>query len=116
MEKEFIMEKLSINYEDMEWSEATGYPTGTKIKMLREEESAKTFLLKLAPGFDMKAHSHIATEQHFVLDGEYISNGKIFGIGTYRLIPSQSDHGTFTSENGATVLVVWDSLPKNPDR
>ena len=104
------MKELSINYEDMEWSEATGYPTGTKIKMLREEGSARTFLLKLAPGFDMEPHSHIATEQHLVLDGEYKSSGKKFGVGSYRFIPSKSDHGPFTSENGATVLVVWDSL------
>lgn len=104
------MKELSINYEDMVWSEASGYPTGTKIKMLREDGSARTFLLKLAPGFDMEAHSHIAAEQHFVLKGQYTSSGKKFGVGSYRLIPSKSDHGPFTSENGAIVLVVWDTL------
>jgi len=104
------MEEKSINYTDMEWSDATGYPTGTKIKMLRQDGSARTFLLKLPPGFDMKAHSHIAAEQHFVLEGEYISSGKKFGVGSYRMIPSKSDHGPFTSENGATVLVIWDAM------
>jgi anti-sigma factor ChrR (cupin superfamily) len=104
------MKELSINYEDMAWSEATGYPTGAKIKLLRKDGSARTFLLKLPPGFDMEAHSHIATEQHFVLKGQYTSNDKKFGVGYYRLIPSKSDHGPFTTENGAVVLVVWDSM------
>jgi hypothetical protein len=65
--RDVIMNELSINYQEMEWSEATEYPTGTKMKLLREHGSAKTFLLKLPAGFDMEAHAHMATEQHFVL-------------------------------------------------
>ena len=104
------MIELSINYEDMEWSEAPGYPAGTKMKLLREEGSARTFLLKLPAGFDMEAHSHIAGEQHFVLNGEYESDGQKYGVGTYRFIPSRISHGPFTSKHGAEVLVIWEPL------
>jgi anti-sigma factor ChrR (cupin superfamily) len=104
------MKELSINYEDMEWSEATGYPAGTKMKLLREEGSARTFLLKLPAGFNMEAHSHIAAEQHFVLKGEYESEGQKYGVGTYRFIPSQINHGPFTSKRGAEILVIWEPL------
>lgn len=104
------MKELSINYEDMKWSEAPGYPTGTAMKLLREQGSAKTFLLKLSAGFDMEAHSHIAGEQHFVLKGEYESDGQKYGTGTYRFIPSHVSHGPFTSKNGAEILVIWEPL------
>jgi anti-sigma factor ChrR (cupin superfamily) len=105
-----IMKELSVNYKEMEWSDATGYPTVTKIKILREEGKSKTFLLKLPEGFDEEAHSHITTEQHFVLDGEYESNGKKYGPGSYRLIPARTDHGPFISEHGATIFVILDLL------
>jgi len=102
------MKELSINYEQIEWSNAEGYPTGTKIKILRKAGESQTFLLKLPAGFDMEAHSHIATEQHFVLEGEYESGGKKYGPGSYRLIPVRTNHGPFVSEHGATILVTWD--------
>ena len=75
------MSELSINYHEMEWIEAMGYPSGTKMKLLREKGSAKTFLLKLPAGFDMEDHAHMATEQHFVLEGEYESEGQKYGPG-----------------------------------
>ena len=53
--------------------------------------------------------SHLTTEQHFVLDGEYESEGKLYGSGSYRLIPAHVDHGPFVSKNGALVLVIWDN-------
>ena len=37
------MKELSINYQKMEWVEATGYPAGAKIKMLREHGESQTF-------------------------------------------------------------------------
>ena len=102
------MKELSINYEQMEWYNAEGYPTGTKIKILRKAGESQTFLLKLPARFDMEAHSHIATEQHFVLEGEYESGGKKYGPGSYRLIPARTNHGPFVSEHGATILITWD--------
>ncbi|MBN2090472.1 cupin domain-containing protein [candidate division KSB1 bacterium] len=105
------MKALSINYEGMEWTETPGYPTGTKIKLLREAGGARTFLLKVPPGFDMEAHAHINSEQHFVLSGEYESEGQKFRKGTYRFIPSRMNHGPFTSKNGAEILVIWE--PEN---
>ncbi|MBC8182622.1 cupin domain-containing protein [candidate division KSB1 bacterium] len=102
------MKELSINYQEMEWGEAIGYPAGTQIKMLREHGESQTFLLKLPARFDLEGHAHIATEQHFVLDGEYESDGKKYGRGSYRLIPARTNHGPFISKFGATILVIWE--------
>ncbi len=100
------MEEIYIDYENLEWKEANGYPDGTMIKILREDIEPKTFLLKLPKNLHLEAHSHTATEQHFVLEGQYMSNDKIYGKGSYRLIPARLTHGPFTSENGAVILVI----------
>jgi len=100
------MEEIYFHYEETEWKEAYGYPSGTMIKVLREDIEPKTFLLKLPKDFHLEAHSHTATEQHFVLEGHYVSNDKTYGKGSYRLIPAKMSHGSFTSENGAVILVI----------
>jgi len=102
------MNEKSINYDEMEWEKAKGYPTGTKIKILREENDAKVFLLDIPSGFDMEAHCHTGPEQHFILDGEYQIEEKIYIKGSYRFIPAGVSHGPFTSKNGAIILVIWD--------
>ena len=104
------MEKTAINYEKMKWMDAPGYPEGSKIKILREggPGEGKTFLRKIRKGFKMEGHSHTTVEQHFVLEGEYKSEGKIYRAGTYRLIPKHQTHGPFTSSKGAVILVIWD--------
>lgn len=33
------MKEIFINYEELEWKDTSGYPPGTKIKILREEGS-----------------------------------------------------------------------------
>jgi len=94
--------------QDLDWQDADNYPEGTKIKVLRDENSFKTVLLKLPVGFKMGAHSHITTEQHFVLKGAYSSDGKKYPEGSYQMFSVGDEHGPFESENGALILVVWD--------
>jgi hypothetical protein len=108
------MEDIAINYEKMKWTDAPGYPEGSKVKTLREgsPEEGKTFLRKIRKGFKMEGHSHTTVEQHFVLEGEYESEGKIYKAGTYRLIPKHKTHGPFKSSTGAVILVIWDPEQK----
>jgi len=104
------MEEKTITYKKMKWTDAPGYPEGTKIKILREGEpgEGKTFLRRIRRGFKMEGHSHTTVEQHFVLEGEYESEGKVYKAGTYRLIPKHETHGPFKSSKGAVILVIWD--------
>ncbi len=97
-------------YDESAWEIAEGYPVGTKSKTLRDENGAKTMLLKLPRGFQMGSHTHIYTEQHLVLDGEYESEGKVYPSDTYRLIPAHENHGPFTSKTGAIILLIWDPV------
>jgi hypothetical protein len=109
------MEEITMNYEKMKWTDAQGYPEGSKIKILREGEpgEGRTFLRKIKTGFKMEGHSHTTVEQHFILQGEYESEGKIYKAGTYRLIPKHETHGPFTSSKGAVILVIWDPEQKD---
>ena len=97
-------------YDELGWKQADGYPVGTRIKTLRNDESGKTILLKLPKGFHMEPHAHTVTEQHMILDGEYESEGEVFPSGTYRLIHAHQNHGPFTSKAGAIILVIWDPI------
>ncbi len=99
-------------FDNQKWEDAEEYPDGTKRKLLRDEYGAKTVLLKFPAGFNMAPHSHITTEQHFVLEGEYNSNGHLYGAGSYQIFYPHEEHGPYESKNGALILVIWDPLTK----
>ena len=99
---------MIVNCHLMEWQDAGDiYPQGTKIKVLRDDEGGRTIILQLPKGFKMRDHSHIKTEQHFILKGQYEIEGKAYSQGTYQLIHAKMTHGPFTSETGAEILVIW---------
>ena len=108
--EENIMKNLMNLYDDLNWEDAVDYFDGTKRKVLRNENDAKTVLLKLPKGFFMTPHSHVTTEQDFVLEGEYTNNGKKFSKGSYQIFSPHEEHGSFESKEGALILVVWDPL------
>ena len=105
------MEATLNLYDDSHWQEAPEYPANTKKKVLRDENGAKSVLLKLPEGFSMSPHSHITAEQHVILKGEYTSEGKVYGEGTYQRFKAHENHGPFESKHGALVLVIWDPYP-----
>lgn len=104
------MDEVAINESDLPWERAVSYQEGTRWKVLRRssEEEPKAALLKLPPAFEMDAHAHVYNEQHYVLQGQYESQGKRFRTGSYRMIPRHMNHGPFRSAHGALVLVVWE--------
>ena len=107
------MKNIKNLYDNSNWENASGYADGTKRKVLRENENGTTILLKLPEGFFMSPHSHITTEQHFVLQGEYQSGGKNFREGSFQVFSSGEEHGPFESEKGALILVIWDPIKTN---
>ena len=106
------MEEIMYHTGEMAWQDAKSYPPGAKVKVLREGEPSegRTVLLKLPPNWEMQAHSHTTVEQHYILEGEYESQGKVFPAGTYQLIPRKAEHGPFATKSGAIILVIWDSV------
>jgi hypothetical protein len=107
--KESAMEELAVNASSIPWEPAAGYHPGTMRKILRRGAGGEPLavLLELSPGFEMGSHAHLFVEHHYVLAGEYESDGNKFPAGSYRVIPKGKEHGPFRSPKGATVLVLW---------
>lgn len=103
------MQEIHINYENIDWHKNPNSSHSISSKMLRDEEGAKTLLLKLPKGVTIDTHKHTKTEQHFIIEGEYESEGKTYGPGTYRLIPAETNHGPFSAKTELVILVIWDS-------
>jgi anti-sigma factor ChrR (cupin superfamily) len=112
MKETKALNEITVDTEDCVWEPAAGYPDGPRWKVLRRDERGQpqAVLLNLPPGFAMHGHSHVAVEQHYVLEGGYESLGVHYPAGTYRLIPAHADHGPFTSRSGAVILVMWEPV------
>jgi len=102
------MAEITLDTNRMGWDDARSYPEGTLIKVLRKEGQAQSVLLKLPSGFRMEDHTHTCCEQHFVLEGEYEVGEVEYGAGTYQCIPPHTNHGPFSSREGALILVIWE--------
>ncbi len=107
------MQEISINTNEIDWQDADGYPAGAMQKVLHEgsDLTPRTILLKIQPGWLMEEHSHLYTESHYVLEGEYRSKDKVYSEGSFRMIPKRTKHGPFTTIKGALILVSWVKEP-----
>ncbi len=106
------MNAVDLNVNNLKWQPAEGYSTGVEAKVLSigDGVAPRTILLKIPPGWSMESHSHLYTELHYVLEGEYESKGEVYPVGTFRIIQKEVEHGPFTSRTGATILVTWCAL------
>jgi anti-sigma factor ChrR (cupin superfamily) len=106
------MNPICIKTDDAKWQPAKGYGMGAEEKVLNEGDSVapRTILLKIPPGWSMESHSHLNTELHYILEGEYESQGEKFPAGTFCVIPKEIRHGSYSTKNGATILITWCNL------
>jgi len=104
------MRESYVNTTELKWETASGYPDGTRWKILRRgpNDEVCTAILMLAPGFSVNTHKHLCDEVHYVLRGEYEEGDRHYRAGSYRRIPRNADHGPMQSEEGAVVLVSWE--------
>ncbi len=103
-----MMKNLLNLFDQFNWEKANNYPEGTFKKTLRDENGANTILLRLPAGFKMELHSHITTEQNFILKGSLTYGDKTYHEGSYQIFSAHEDHGPFYSKDGALILVIWD--------
>jgi anti-sigma factor ChrR (cupin superfamily) len=104
------MEEVAVNVSELDWETAADYPPRISRKVLRRSREGQplTALLKLDPGFEMNAHTHVHIEHHYIIEGGYESQGTDYPAGSYRMIPRHANHGPFRSANGALILVMWE--------
>ena len=106
------MEATTIYTAEIAWQELTGFPGKGEVKVLRDEggSNARTMLIRIHPGGEITPHAHQAPVQHYVLDGEYEAEGSIYAAGTYRLLPGHANVAQISTQNGATILLIYDPV------
>jgi ChrR Cupin-like domain len=105
------MEEIALNTREMTWEKLPEFPGNVNVMTLREEpaQGIKTVLVHLGAGGRISPHSHLGAVQHFVLEGEYASRDKTFPAGMFRLIPPHADMPPISTEQGATVLMIYEA-------
>ncbi len=106
------MNPLCIKANDLRWQPAEGYGMGAEEKVLNEgnDVAPRAILLKIPPGWRMEAHSHLKAELHYLIEGQYESQGKEFPVGTFCVIPKEVRHGAYSTKSGAVIFVTWCDL------
>ena len=104
------MAAMTVNTADLIWEELSLFPGTGDMKMLRNEPQGRTVLVRLAAGGEIVPHSHLGVVQHYVLEGEYESEGKTFPEGTYRFLPKDTDVSPITTLGGVTILMIYDAI------
>jgi quercetin dioxygenase-like cupin family protein len=100
-------DKFKNLFDNVGWIDAQNYPEGTRMKIVHEEGEVKTFILKVPKGSVMKKHSHSHFEQHFLLEGEYVVDGKLCKKGTCQYYKPNESHGPYDVKNTSFILVVF---------
>ena len=106
------MDESIHHTEEMSWRKLREFPGTAEVKVLREEAEggAKAMLVRLAAGGQIAPHAHVATVQHYVLEGECESQGKTLAAGTYRCLPGHADVAPISTKSGATILMIYDPI------
>jgi len=107
-----MMKTNKLYAPEMHWENITLFPGTAEAKVLRDDGpgKAKTMLVRFHPGEAVKPHTHVATVQHYVIEGEYESEGSVYGAGTYRRLPEHTDVGCISTQNGVTILMIYDPV------
>lgn len=98
--------------QNMEWTKLSEFPGLADGKVLREEKQlgAKTLLVRVPAGGKISPHSHRGVVQHYVLEGQYESEGQRFSPGSFRLMPKNADVAPISTEEGVTFLMIYDPI------
>jgi quercetin dioxygenase-like cupin family protein len=94
---------LTIHAEQGRWHVIV---PGVEFKLLHQDERAKSFLLRIAPGAQVPPHEHPTDEECLVLEGEACIGDLRLRTGSYHFARQGSRHaGNLRSDTGALVLI-----------
>lgn len=83
---------------------------GVEFKVIFDDpvSGKRTVLTKLLPGAVIPRHFHShADETVFVIEGDFVEEGIVYGAGAYFVGKANTTHGPHKSVNGCTVLTHW---------
>ena len=106
------METKTVPTTEVAWEPLTAFPGEGRVKVLRDEGGAKarTLLIRIEAGGEIIAHAHEAAVQHYILEGQYESEGQTYHAGTYRLLPGHENVAPISTQTGTTILMIYDPV------
>lgn len=78
---------------------------GVQLKLLRQDDTSRSYLIRMQPGSRLPPHEHALEEESLVLEGDATINGVLCLAGDYHLAPKGKPHGWVTSEKGCLLFV-----------
>ncbi|MEW6119791.1 MAG: cupin domain-containing protein [Pseudomonadota bacterium] len=78
---------------------------GVELKLLRQEDGQRSYLMRMAPGARIPPHEHALDEEALVLEGDATINGVLCLAGDYHFAPRGKPHGWLSSEKGCLLFV-----------
>ncbi|MGB5833887.1 MAG: cupin domain-containing protein [Thiohalocapsa sp.] len=93
---------FTLRADDGRWESLT---PKVEIKVLRQDENSRSYLLRLHPGAVLPPHEHPIDEECYVLEGEVRFGQVVVQAGDYHLAPAGAPHGLMRSRTGALLLL-----------
>lgn len=78
---------------------------GISMKLLREDVSTRSYLLRMAPGATLPAHGHSHEEECMVLEGDVRLGDVHVHAGDYHLARSGLPHGDVHTDGGCLLFL-----------
>jgi hypothetical protein len=78
---------------------------GISMKLLREDATTRSYLLRMAPGARVSGHDHIHEEECMVLQGDVWLGDIHAHAGAYHLARSGVPHGVVHSDGGCLLFL-----------
>jgi len=78
---------------------------GISLKLLREDASTRSYLLRMAPGATLPAHGHSQEEECMVLEGDVRLGDVQVRAGDYHLAHSGLPHGDLRTDGGCLLFL-----------
>ena len=96
----------------MKWEKLQEFPGPADVKIVREDPSlgAKTMLVRIPAGGRITPHSHRGIVEHFVLEGQYETDGQLCEQGSYRMMPEHCNVSPISTKDGVTILMIYDPV------
>jgi anti-sigma factor ChrR (cupin superfamily) len=91
---------------------------GVELRKLGRDPLTRSlsYLIRVAPGASVPAHSHSAAEHCLVLEGDFVIDGRTLHAGDYHRADVGTEHRTLGSVHGCTFLVVEAHAPESLPR
>ena len=96
------LDYMTIRAEEGEWQAIT---RKVSIKLLREDATSRSVLMRILPGGAMPAHAHDMDEESLVMEGECTLGDIYLKVGDYHLAPRGLSHGSVRSKAGCLLFI-----------